>query len=129
MEERFVYMTPEKIAERKAKVAAIEGLAEIRAAIKNRSNYFVAKMQFERGEIDFEAVPVYRSGEIEELMKKYPRASAYLEAERWIHSGDHIKVRLAASALEKILDGDDPEAVIQGMSNGLAAFNLAQQGD
>ena len=129
MEEKFVYMTPEKVEERRAKVAAIEGLAELRAAIKNRSNYFVAKMQFERGEIDFEAVPVYRSGEVQELEKKYPRASAYLEAERWIHSGNPVKVRLAARAMEKLLEGEDPEAVILGMSKGLDAFYLAQQGD
>ena len=128
MEDKFVYMTDEQIAERRAKVAAIEGLAELRAAIKNRSNYFVAKMQFERGEIDFEAVPVYRSGEIKELEKKYPRASVYLEAERWIYSQNPVKVRLAARALEKLLDGEDPEAVIQEMSQGLDAFYMAQEG-
>lgn len=128
MEERYVYMYPEQIEERKAKDPAIEGLAELRAAKKNRSNYFVAKMMFERGEIDFEAVPVYRSGEVQELEKKYPRAAAYLEAERWISTGNPVKVRLGSRAMEKILDGEDPEAVIQEMSKGLDAFWLAQEG-
>lgn len=128
MEERYVYKPAEQIEERKAKDPAIEGLAELRAAKKNRSNYFVAKMMFERGEIDFEAVPVYRSGEVQELEKKYPRAAAYLEAARWISTGNPVKVRLGSRAMEKILGGEDPEAVIQEMSKGLDAFWLAQEG-
>lgn len=129
MEEKFVYMIDEQIADRRAKVAAIEGLAEIRAAIRAWVNYHKAKARFERGEIEFEDVPAYNPGAVDALKKKYPRAAAYLEAEVWIHSGSPVKVRLAARALEKILDGEDPEAVIQEMSKGLDAFWLAQQGD
>ena len=128
METRYVYMTDEQIEERKAKVAAIEGLAEIRAAIKAWANYHKLKMLFERGEIGFELVPAYNPGEIEALNKKYPRAAAYLEAERWIHTENPVKVRLGARALEKILDGEDPEATIQEMSRGLDAYYLAQEG-
>lgn len=128
METNFVYMTAEQIEERKAKVAAIEGLAEIRAAIKAWVNYHKAKTQFERGEIEFEDVPAHNPGEVDELKKKYPRAAAYLEAERWIYSENPVKVRLASRAFEKILDGEDPEAVIQEMSKGLDAFNMAQEG-
>ena len=51
MEEKYVYMTAEQIEERKAKVAAIEGLAELRAAIKDRNAHFQAKIHFERGDI------------------------------------------------------------------------------
>ena len=129
METNFVYMTTEQIEERKAKIAAIEGLDEIRAAITNRFAYFQAKMRFERGEIEFEDVPVYNPGEVDALEKKYPRAAAYLETERWISSQNIIKVRLGSRAMEKILNGEDPEAVIQEMSQGLDAFYLAQQGD
>ena len=128
MEDKVVFMTEEQIKERKAKVAAIEGLDESRAAIKNRFAYFQAKIQFERGEIEFEDVPTYKPGEVEALEKKYPRAAAYLEAERWIYSQNPVKVRLAARALEKLLDGEDPEAVIQEMSQGLDAFYMAQEG-
>lgn len=105
MEDKFVYMTSEQIEERKAKVAAIEGLAEIRAAIKASEN-----------------------GDVNALRAKYPRASVYLEAERWIGTEDPIKVRLGSRALEKILDGEDPEAVMQEMRNGLDAFYMAQEG-
>lgn len=128
METNFVYMTTEQIEERKAKVAAIEGLDEIRAAIKNRFAYFQAKMRFERGEIEFEDVPVYNPGEVEALEKKHPRAAAYLEADRWISTQNIIKVRLGSRAMEKILNGEDPEAVIQEMSRGLDAFYMAQEG-
>lgn len=128
MEEKYVYMTAEQIEERRAKVAAIEGLAEIRAAIKDRNAHFRAKIHFERGEIGIDAVPTYKPGEVEALEKKYPRAAAYLEAERWIYSENPVKVRLASRALEKILDGEDPEAVILEMSRAHDAFYLAQEG-
>lgn len=126
MEEKFVYMTEEQIAERKAKVAAIEGLAEIRAEFKKSIEHHKAKTLFERGELV--DMPAYNPEKVTELKKKYPRAAAYLEAERWIYSENPVKVRLAARALEKILDGEDPEAVIQEMRKGLDAFFLAQEG-
>ena len=129
MEEKFVYMTTEQVDERKAKIDAIEGLGEIRAAIKSWVNYHRAKQEFERGEREFEDVPAHKPGEVDALRAKYPRAAAYLEAERWISTENPIKVRLGSRAMEKILDGEDPEAVIQEMSQGLDAFLLAQQGD
>ena len=128
MEAKEVYMTAEQIEERRAKVAAIEGLAELRAAIKSWVNYHQAKALFERGEIDFEDVPAYKPGEIQELQKKYPRAAAYLEAEKWIYSENPVKVRLAARALEKIVDGEDSTDALVEMRNGLDAFTVAQEG-
>lgn len=128
MEDKYVYMTNEQIEERKAQVAAIEGLAEIRAAIKAWANYHEAKMEFERGERDFEDVPAHKPGEVDALKKKYPRAAAYLEAEQWIYSASPVKVRLASRAMEKILAGEDHEAVIQEMIQGHNAFYLAQEG-
>lgn len=129
METNFVYMTEEQIEERKAKIAAIEGLEELRAAIKNRYAYFQAKIRFERGEIEFEAVPAYNHGEVEALEKKYPRAAAYLEADRWISTEENpVKVRLGSRAMEKILNGEDPYAVLDEMSKGLDAFFIAQEG-
>ena len=106
MEDKYVYITDAPFAERKAKVAAIEGLAELRAAIAGKKS----------------------GGEINELLAKYPRAAAYLKAEVWIYSENPVQVRLASCALEKILNGEDPEAVILEMSQGLDAFFLAQEG-
>lgn len=115
MEEKFVYMTEEQIEERRAKVAAIEGLAELRAAQADLS----------KAGIDDLADMLQKR---DELWSKYPRAAAYMEAERWISSENPVKVRLGSRAMEKILDGDDPEAAIQEMSQGLDAFFLAQEG-
>lgn len=115
MEVKEVYMTDEQIAERRAKVAAIEGLAELRAA----------QAALSKAGIDDLA---YKLRTRDELWAKYPRAAAYMEAERWIYSADPVKVRLAARALEKILDGEDPEAVIQEMCHAHDAFYLAQEG-
>ena len=108
-------MTEEQIADRRAKVAAIEGLAELRAAQADLSKAGIDDLADKLQTRD-------------ELWAKYPRAAAYTEAERWIYSGDPVKVRLASRALEKILDGEDPEAVIQEMSRALDAFYLAQEG-
>lgn len=115
MEEKYVYMTAEQIQERKAKVAAIEGLAEIRAALADCRNASPDDLWDKTQKSD-------------ELRAKYPRAAAYLEAERWIYSENPVKVRLGSRALEKIIDGEDPEAVILEMSKGLDAFFLAQEG-
>lgn len=128
METNFVYMTADQIEERKAKIAAIEGLEEIKAATVACMKYHRAKMEFERGEREFEDVPANPNREIDDLRKKYPRAVAYLEAERWIGAADPVKVRLGSRAMEKILDGEDPYAVLDEMSKGLDAFYMAQEG-
>lgn len=127
METIEVYMTDEQIAERKAKIAAIEGLDELKAARAAWVNYHQAKQEFERGEREFEDVPTYNPGEYDALRKQYPRAAAYLEAERWISTGDPIKVRLGSRAEEKILNGEDPDAVLEYMSRELDVFRMAQE--
>lgn len=128
MEAKEVYMTTEQIEELRAKVNAIEGLDEIRAARKAWVNYHEAKTRFERGEIDYEDMPKYDPKLLGALEKKYPRAFAYLEAERWISSANPVKIRLGSRAMEKILNGENPDAVLDYMSMGLEAFNLAQEG-
>ncbi len=101
MEENFVYRVSP------APDPDIEGLAEIRAALKDEK-----KTVFD----------------IDELRAKYPRAAAYLEAERWISTTNPVKIRLGSRAMEKILNGEDPDAVLHFMSIGLDAFYLAQEG-
>lgn len=117
MENKFVYMTEEQIDVRKARVAAIEGLTELRAAIDATKSVVG----------DFDKVRDHLR-DIDEMRAAFPRASAYLEAERWISTENPVKVRLGSRAMEKILNGEDPEAVIQEMSQGLDAFFLAQEG-
>lgn len=123
MEDIFVYDAGKKPVE-------IEGLDEIRAA-KNALltagvRYHEAKTRFERGEIEFEDVPIPDHSKVAALLAKYPRAAAYLEAERWSYSTDPEKANLGSLAMGKILRGDDPEAVIQGMSKALDVYYQAQ---
>lgn len=127
MEGNFVYMTTEQIEKRRAQIASIEGLAEIRAAISAWVKYHQAKMEVERGDREYDDMPDYNPGELGELKQKYPRAAAFLEAELWAYSSTPIKVRLGSRAMEKILDGEDPAAVLDEMRQGLDAFNMAQQ--
>ena len=121
MEDIFIYDTGKKPEE------IIEGLAEIRAATTAWVNYHQAKVEFERGCRDYEDMPAYIPGELEALRAKYPRAAAYLEAERWSFSGVPIKVRLGTRACKILLIGEDHDAVLDDMSKGLDAFYLAQQ--
>ena len=118
MEEVFVYRVD----------PPIEGVAEIRAARAASVNYHQAKMEFERGEREYEQVPKNNPGEVDALRKKYPRAAAYLEAERWASTGDPIKVRLGTRGMEKIQNGEDPDEVLAYMSRELDAFRMAQEG-
>lgn len=128
MEGNFFYMTTEQIEALKAKVAAIEGLEEIKAATAAWVNYHQAKARFERGEIDYADVPAYNPNERSDLRKKYPRAAVFLEAEKWISCENPVKVRLGSRAMEKILNGWDPYLVLDEMNSGLTAFNMAQGG-
>ena len=106
----------------------IEGLAEIRAAITAWVNYHQAKAEFERGLRDFADVPAYDPRKVDALKAKYPRAAAYLEAERWVKSSVFVKVRLGTRACERILAGEDYNTVLDDMTKGLDAFYLAQEG-
>lgn len=128
MEEKAVYMTTAQVEELQEKVNAIEGLAELRAAIRRWVNYHQAKTEFERGVRDYEDMPKYDPNERAELKKKYPRAAAYLEAEHWVGTTDPVMVRLGSRACDRLIAGDDPAAVLEEMLNGLRAFNVAQEG-
>ena len=123
MEEIFEY----RVSPTQMKPEDIEGVAEIKAAIRASINYHQAKMELERGDRFIEDMPKHNPGEIQELKRKYPRAAAFLEAERWANSGVLIKERLGSRACERILIGEDYNTVLEDMRRGLDAFYLAQQ--
>ena len=120
MEDTFVYSVkkPEEV---------IEGLSEIRAAIGEWVAYHQAKMEFERGDRDFEDVPTYDPGKVDALKQKYPTAAAYLEAERWTRSDEPIKIRMGIKGCDRLLAGEDYNTVLEDMVRGLRAFYLAQE--
>lgn len=126
MEERFVYMTPEQVEERKAQVAAIEGLDELRAAIHAWDVYQYQSAQYLQGDsLEF---PVKPTAHIGNLKKQYPRAAAYVKADDWANSASFGKARFGRLACQQIAAGADHDEVLEKMETDYAAFKLAQEG-
>ena len=96
-------------AERQARIDAIPGLAEIRAA----------KEEIEEWDRKFAATfagPNACGG-----LGKYPRAAAYLKAEAWARGAHYAKVAAGKAALEKIIQGEDFAAALAEMEAAWAA--------
>lgn len=126
MEERFVYMTTEQVEERRAQIAAIEGLDELRAAIHDWDVYHYQSAQYLAG--DIHERPVAPTAHIGNLKKQYPRAAAYVKAYDWANSGSFVKARFGRWACEQIAAGADHDEVLTKMEADYAAFKLAQEG-
>ena len=102
-----------KTAERQSKIDAIEGLNELRSAIDEWDEYreeFSRAM--ERGDGVFPAMP---KSDTKELRARYPRANAYLLAESFENAAHDQKSSAGRKALERIINGEDPETVIADM--------------
>ena len=98
--------------ERQAKIDAIPGLAEIKAALAKAADWnrrFNASFETESGggwgvgprpQYDFEAA-----------YKKYPQAHAYLIAEREAYKSNYELAEIGRRALEKVINGQWEEAM------------------
>ena len=126
MEDKFVYMTAEQIEERKAQVAAIEGLDALRKAIHDWDLYHYRSAQYLAG--DIHERPVAPTASIGNLKEKYPRAAAYVKADDWANSASFSKARFGRIACERIAAGADHDEVLKKMEADYAAFKLAQEG-
>lgn len=120
--EIVAYLTAEKEAteraatERKAKIAAIEGLKEIQDAIMEHENYrykFNRMMEDEFN--DGVNPPTKPQSDIGALKKKYPRAAAYLKADSYAMAANYAKAGAGSTARERIINGEDYEKVIADM--------------
>jgi len=92
--------------ERQAKIDAIEGLAEILAAESRLIDWnlkFDKIMENGESAAFLSSKPSYN---FEEALKKYPRAAAYLKAEKLAKSKDEKLAEVGKKALDLILDGD-----------------------
>lgn len=99
--------------EREAKIAAIEGLEEIRKARAEWEDYnYKFNKAMERGDCRFPSKP---ASDVESLKKQYPRAAAYLKAESYSRASNYMKVAAGRKALERITNGEDHEVVIADM--------------
>ena len=101
------------IAERTAKINAIEGLKEINAAIEEHERFhykFNAAMAKGDGRM-----PAYPNTDIKAMKAKYPRAAAYLKAEDFALSDHYTKSTIGKKALDRIINGENYEQVLADM--------------
>lgn len=92
--------------ERAAKIVAIPGLAEIKAAIADDDEWrheYEAAMETENGAIHLRPRP---NVDIDALRAQYPQASAYIRAEALSSSCCYEYAAIGREALEMVINGD-----------------------
>lgn len=99
--------------DRQEKIRAIEGLEEIQNAMREQIRWqrdFEISMS--RGDGILPSKPI---DNIDELKRKYPRAAAYLIAERESLKNNFELSAIGKKALEAIINGEDYEAAMNRM--------------
>lgn len=89
------------------KIDAISGLKEIRAALADLEAWdeeFNANMERGDSGVGLRPRPQY---DMDAMRAKYPRAAAFLEAEKMSHSPHYVKSAAGRKALESIINGGD----------------------
>ncbi len=98
--------------DRKNRINAIDGLAEIKAA---QSRIFARSMKIDEvtnGDGDFSFVDTTKEEyDFEAAYQKYPKAAAYLKAEALSENRDEKLAKVGKKALDEILYGDWEKAV------------------
>lgn len=126
--EIMAYLKEEEAAEkrayeeRQAKIKAIEGLEEIKSAIKEQVRWredFNQAMESPDGCVRMRAKP---EDNIDEMKKKYPRAAAYLKAENESLKSNYELAAIGKKALEAIINGEDHEKVMAEMGKAHKEF-------
>lgn len=124
--EIYQYLINEKMEREKRyedrwqKIDQIEGLKEIQDAI-NRMEDWNRNFQ-EAMEKDDGYLPAKPQDKIEELKAKYPRAAAYLLAERESHRDNAELAGIGKKALEDIINGMDYNIVLEKMAEEQKKF-------
>lgn len=112
--------------ERQAKIDAIEGLAEILAA---ESRLIEWNLKFDKIIANGESAAFLSSKpsyNFEEALKKYPRAAAYLKAEKLAKNKDEKLAEVGKKALEEIISGDWRKAS-EEMDSEKKAYDAANE--
>lgn len=104
----------EKIKKNAEKIAAIQGLSELRAAYRDveewREEWYKS---FENvGGFGVRPKPQY---DFEAMREAYPRAAAYLDAEAYFSSANYAKSAAGKKALEAIKNGEDYTTALETM--------------
>ena len=101
------------MADRQAKIDAIEGLKELEAANEALLNYREAfNRAIENDDAIFPSKPSVTPEGIEALRKKFPRAAAYRKAEAGSLAANYVQASAYKKALERIINGDDYEKAL-----------------
>ena len=100
---------------RKAKIAAIEGLAELQAARDAEANYHHEVNRRFDDEALSSFMPARPKVSSKDVAAKYPRAGAYVKAESWTYASNYAKNAAGRKALERIINGEDYEQVLAEM--------------
>lgn len=110
--------------ERRRKIAAIEGLEELRHAEFDLSEWnkkFKASFDGESA-VGGLGVGPRPKVDIDALKAKYPRAAAFMQAEAWSLADNYIKSGAGCDAMEKIINGDSYSAAIAEMERIWAEY-------
>lgn len=99
---------------RRKKIDAIPGLKEIRAAMDDLKAWQKEFNDSFRncGGLGVRAKPMY---DFDSLFATYPRAAAYLKAEKYQDADNYAKSSAGEKALEAIINGADPAETIAAM--------------
>jgi hypothetical protein len=101
--------------EREAKIQAIEGLKELKAAIAAQEQFQYERQKRWESESLSSILPKPPQVDVEELKTKYPKAWAYVKAENWTLSNNSGKRQAGKKALERIIAGENHEQVLADM--------------
>lgn len=105
----------QKHLERLKKMNAIEGLQELEDASIAWKEYYIAYRRFIEDDAEGKA-PKKPEASLEELVRKYPRANAYMKAESYAYSSsNNARAAAGKKALERILNGEDYKQAIADM--------------
>lgn len=108
--------------ERQKKIKSIDGLEEIEKSFEEQRRWthkFNCAFDNENGFTGMQARP---RDYTKELMKKYPRAAAYIQAHNLSTKTNYELSQIGAEALEKIINGDDYRNAILEMEQRCKEF-------
>lgn len=98
--------------ERQAKIDAIPGIAELRAAIEDVNSWhreYSENIHSGASGVGLRAKPQY---DLDAMREKYPRAAAYLKACEMANAANYAKAAAGEKARERIINGEDCEQVL-----------------
>ncbi len=104
-------------AAREARVAAIPGLAALRAAISAREDAYARYQRAsEHGYPAREAHAWHVAEHVaRDLATEYPHAAGYLKAEAWSRAANYAKAAAGSRAMARMADGEDYMIVLADM--------------